>query len=468
MSGDEGDIELLQCFDVNGQYEVLGHTESAPSPISVTLTTWAEKASQYLERVVCPFFLHVNKRCSGPANVIDNYTRAVILKIVKRNNRAFSGMVMRNEDAESEQAFGLSAYPPFLDVYNVTSARQTTAETQTLNDVIFVNDYLCGDCTTRYDQGMIGMAVADNNGAATPNILYTLDGGGTWTPCAADPFSVSEAASCATYVWLDKERIRFIVGRGTTDAGNPAEIAYTDFNVNTDIAIGAAWDMVNVGATNAQFFYGPRALYSYDQFNIWGVAGAGYIYKSEDAGITWTTQEAGALTVNDYYVIRFAPGSALIGYATGENNAMARTYDGGVTWSAVVGPGGLVENLCMDVRSDKVVYVGDDTGDLYVTYDGALTWEALTHWVGAGTGTVQAIEFLNDMLGYMLTNSAGFSVGSLTATLHITRDAGRTWLATPAFDNDGMMAMDVIRPELVFMVGAAVNAGTSAIYKTNG
>jgi len=462
LSADEGSIaDLIQAFDVNGQYKQLGQTFDPPSAIEFTVTTWLDKVAHYLERVTCPFFLHVNKRCGGVANVINNYERAVVLEVVKRTNRTLSGLVMRSDDTQSDQEFGLVAVPPLLDIYALTPDRQTTAETLASNDIIFVKENLCGDCTPRYEEGMIGMRTNDA-GAGTANVEYTLDGGSTWTACAADPFGATEHVMPVTYVWLDGHRIRFIVGRGTTDAGNPAEVAYTDFNINTDTAIGAAWATANVGTTNGQFFFGPKSLFAYDQFNLWGVAGAGYIYKSADAGVTWTAQEAGILVVDDYYVIRFAPGSKLVGAAVGENNAFAKTLDGGVTWSAVTGPSGAAELLTLDMRSDKVWYVGDNAGGLYVTYNAGVSWTTLTARLSGTVAAVRAVMFMNDVLGFVLTNTGG-PVG----TMHASRDCGRTWQALTTPTNAGLNALDVVRANLVYAVGEA-QGGTSMILKTAG
>jgi photosystem II stability/assembly factor-like uncharacterized protein len=459
LTQDEGGIELLQAFDTMGNYEVLNHTEDAPSAIEFDLTTWLGKASEYFENVKLPFYLHINQRCGGVANVINNYERAQIVKVVKRTKENTAGQVMRNEDAETEQGFSFAAYPPKMNVYHVVPARQTTTETENARDLIFVKESVDSNCgLPRFKGGSIGMYVYDAAAGVAANVEYTLDGGSTIAACAADPFAADENIASVTYVWLDRKRIRFIVSRGTTDAGNPAEIAYTDFNLETDTAIGAAWTLANVGTTNAQFFFGPKSLYAYDLYNIWGVAGAGYIYKSADAGVTWTTQEAGVLFADDYYVVKFKPGSKLHGYVCGENNAMAKTHDGGITWSAVTGPSAADELISMDIRSEVVVRCGNNTGELWVTFNGGLSWTQITNFVGTGVGQVRAVEFLNDVQGFMLTNTAA-PVG----TLHMTRDCGRSWEALTTPDNDGLNSLDLISSALIFGCGNTETVSNRAL-----
>lgn len=461
----EGDVELIQGRDVWGKYRVMAHTESAPEVIEIELTAWLDKVAHYLERVACPFYLHVNKRCGGIANAINNYERGISLEIIKRTARNLTALAAGiGEDADSQQVFTLAGAPPLWDVYKLTPDRQTTAEAQAANDTVFVRENLCGDCTPRYEEGTIGMNVHDAAGGATANVQYTLTGGSTWTTCAADPFAADENITTVAYAWIDSKRIRFFVGRGTTDAGNPAEIAYTDFNVETDTAIGAAWTLANVGSTNGQFFFGPKSIFAYDYFNIWAVAGAGYIYKSSNGGQTWTAQESGVLTTEDFYTITAAPDSKRFLVAAGENNAIAKTKDGGVTWSSVTGPSTQTtdEILTLDIITEKFWVIGYNDGLLFATYNGGVTWSGLTGFTGTGVGMVRAVKFLNPVQGYMLTNNA-----SPVGAMHVTRDCGITWEALTTPTNAGLNSLAVIRADTVYAVGEP-QASTAMILKTSG
>lgn len=462
---DEGGVELIRGRDVMGRYQVMAHTEGPPELIEIELTTWVDKVAHYLERVACPFWLHVNKKCAGPSNVVNNYERGFSVEILKRTGRGLTNLSLGiGEDADSQQTFTLAGSPPLLDVYRTVPDRQTTTEANAAKDIVFVKENLCGDCTPRYEEGMIGMSVHAALGGATAKAWYTLDGGSTWTVCAAPPTAVvSIDSTTVTYVWLDSKRIRFIVGIGTTQAALPAQVAYTDFNLETDIAIGAVWTLASVSAANAYFFFGPKSLYAHDYFNIWAVVGPGFIYKSADGGATWTAQESGILTTEDYYVIRSVPDSKLHLIAAGENNAIARTRDGGVTWSAVAGPGAQAtdEVLTLDVLTDKIFFLGYNDGALYATYNGGLTWTNLTAFsTTPAVAQVRAIKFLNQVQGWMLTNSGG-PVG----TMHSTRDGGRSWESLTTPTNAGLNALDVVRANLVYAVGQP-QASTAMILKT--
>ena len=450
LPSDEGGIELVQALNEFKEYETLNSTEEAPSPIEFTITTYLDKIASYIERVKCPFILHVNQRCDGPADAINNYLRGFSVRVAKRTNRTPKNLAKRMDDEGGvEQDLSFAAYPPLIDIYRMTAGRMTTTEVNAANDLIFVKENLCGECSNRYEEGTIGMAVCDAVGAGTANVLYTLNSGDTWTACAADPFAADENVVAVTYVWLTGKIIRFIVARGTTDAGNPAEIAYTDFNLETDTAIGAAWTQANVGSTNGQFFFGPKSLYAHNRQNIWGVAGAGFIYKSGDGGVTWVTQANGNLTTDDYYVITAVPGSKNILFAVGENNAFAKTANGGTTWSTATGPSATDELLSLWAVSEKILFACDNAGDVWASYNGGISWARVTSFTGFGVGQARAIQFMrNGVVGFLLTNNA-----SPVGTIHITRDCGRSWEALPALTNVGLNALDVVRSNLVYVAG---------------
>lgn len=463
ISGDEGGINLLQQFDVNGDYEVVGYTQDAPSPIEFSLTGWLGKNAEYLERVKCPFYLHVNKRCGGLANLITNYDRAVVLQVLKKTNRTLAALVNRNDEAEgSEQTFDFSGAIPILDVYRVTPDRQTNAEPRAANDIALITDERCVGCAgPGWDAAKYGAASTDGTAGVSADVLFTYDAGANWSIGAADPFAVLEDIQPIVGFMLERNKIRWLVGRGTTDAGNPGEIAYTDFNLETDTVAGAAWTLANVGATNAQFFQTKKTIFVYDRYNLWGVTTGGYIYKSEDAGASWTAQESGVLSAAILHVVRFVKGSKLIGFVGGATNTLLRTLDGGVTWSALAGPSAqaaaTINSLFAHDRYNIFLCYND--GELWRTIDGGLTWTQVTGWTGSGVGQVRDIHFVNDVIGYMIVNSAG-PVG----TVLFTRDCGVTWEALTTPTNIGLNSLVAVRSNLAYAVGE-IQSATAVILK---
>lgn len=452
ISADNGDLSLIQCFDVNGRHQTLGQIEGEPSPITTSLTTYLSKTAQFMERLSCPFWLHVNLRCGGRADIFDNWERAVILDVAKITNRTLKGLLARTAPAAAEQTFDISALPPFIDIYEVQARRQGISETRAINDIFFLDNESCpSDCVIAYNLGDLGIVGTDGAVGNSANIYITDDGGVTWALAAADPFAAQQNVSSVTGFFIDKNTIRWIVARGTTDAGNPAEIAYSDDD-------GATWTNVDVGSTNAQFTPNKKGIYVADQFNIWVVTSGGYIYKSEDSGLTWDAQHQGTLTAQNLHIIRFAPGSTKYGWAAGASNAILSTIDG-ENWSLISGPSAEAGNTvhALDVRDSKHVYVGYSTGRVYYTSDAGENWTEIFDI----SGDVTDIQFVNDLVGFMTHNDSN-PVG----TVYFTRNGGKTWKALTTPTNTGLNAVSALLTNLAY-VGGEVQSSTPVILKVS-
>lgn len=456
LKGDDGSIDLIQCFDPNGRYRTRGFTTKPPAPIKTTLTTWVGKTAEFLEDLPCPFILHVHLRCGGRADIFSNWERGFVLDVAHLSSRTIKNLVMRAEDKAAEEDFDIEILPPFLDLYQVTPLRQGISETVAANDIYFMDYFRCAsDCAAAVALGDIGVIGMDAGAGAKANTYITTNGGQTWTVAAADAFANDEHIFVALYFYIGANTIRYIVGRGSTDAGNPAEIAYSDDG-------GATWTNVNVGSTNAQFFANAKTIYIADQFNMWAVTTGGYIYKSEDGGVTWSTQHAGTLTTQALHRIRFEPGSALIGYACGASNTILKTIDGGVTWSLVTGPSGGAGAVAqaLDVVDANHVYVGYSNGKIYFTADGGANWTEQT-FSGSGAGAVKDIQMHDSSVGYMLHNTAG-PVGSV----FITTNGGYTWEALTTPTNVGLNSIVVLKTNLAFAAGE-VQSSTPVVLKVS-
>jgi photosystem II stability/assembly factor-like uncharacterized protein len=262
-------------------------------------------------------------------------------------------------------------------------------------------------------------------------IIISEDGGTSWVAAAADPFAVAEAASAVICIPLDLTSSRIIVARGTADAGNPAEIAYSDDG-------GATWHLVNVGAVNGQYVLASGALFSLDPYHTWLATSDGYIYFSPDAGLTWTAQTAGTLTAEDLRGVMFEETGG-VGYAVGDNNAILYTQDEGDDWAVLTGPAGKAtdEIYALFVVDKLHVWIGYNDGELYYTANAGTTWYERV-WSGlSNTGQIADITFTSELEGWLIHNTAG-PVGSLWRTI----DGGYTWQQVAAMPtNAGLNAL---------------------------
>lgn len=450
---------LIRCFDPNGQgWKTLSSTRTPPDPVTTTITELVYKRQSILERIKdCPATFWFHYRDCGNAGQFNNYVRSAMIAQAYVGDRGYEGLAMREEDTVSTRTYSLSGFPPVHDLFKMQAVRVGVGEGSALNDIAFVNAVRCaGSCGPAQGPCKVGFAVADSlagSAAATANVLYTTDYGATWAAAAADPFAGGESIASVAVVQLDNNTNRVIVARGTTDAGAPAEIAYSDDN-------GATWTAVNVGSTNGQFAQGPGALFALDLYNIWLVVSDGYVYKSEDGGATWATQEAGVVTSDDLNAVHFI--DAYTGYAVGDSDTILKTVDGGFTWSLTGNDTGTGADILTVFATDSLtVFVGTDGGELFRSGDGGVTWAQAT-FSGSGAGQVRDIVFFNDKIGFMAHNTSA-PVGRIFRTI----DGGFSWEtvtngANPV--NAGLNALAICDENNAWAVGEP-QGGTGVLLK---
>lgn len=443
-----GEIDtIIRCFKADGTgWRALDSTVTPPDPVSTTITTLIESTANWLEQVEqgeANIFIH--QRNGGRADTFGNYDRTWILQKVRIGEQTAENLAMREEDAPSTLAFSVSALPPIYKVFQKTAGRQAQSVATAINDVHF-----CGVGT---QAGKIGVAVSDFiAGPGKAQILYTWDGGGTWTATATQPFANSEDIRTVTCFQIGKNTTRILVARGTTDAVNPAEVAYSD-------DWGATWTLRNVGVTNAQFAPGPASLFALDPYNIWLVAGSGFLYYSNDGGVTWTTQENAGTTTNALWGVHFA--SERVGYAVGAADTIIKTEDGGETWTLTATNTGVSAVLqTVYVIDNDNVWVGAANGRLWYTENGGVTWAEKT-FAGSATGEITDIQFLpgSTLFGYMAHNN-----GTPVGTMYFTIDGGYSWDPIVLPTNTGVNGIAVIDENTVFFTGEA-QGGTGVIGK---
>lgn len=447
---------LIRCFRTDGQgWDTVSSTRTAPDPVSTTITELVRKGQSMLEQIkACPASFWFHQRDCGYADQFTNYVRTAMLPVAFVGDRGRENLVMREEDVQSQRTYALSAFPPVYDIFKLASTRVSIAAPTDITDIAFVDAVRCaGSCGPAQGPCKTGFAVsgpAAGSPASTAAVWHTNDYAQTWTQTAGDPFAGAEDIASVVVVPVDANTNRVIVARGTTDGGNPAEIAYSDDN-------GATWTNVNVGSVNGQFAIGPNSLFALDFYNIWLATDDGFIYKSSDGGVTWATQEAGVITASGIFAIHFADES--IGYAAGSNDEILRTIDGGFSWSAttsVTGSGGDV--LAIQALDSQRAWLGNDDGELWYTIDGGTTWTERS-FSGGGVGSVNDLVFLTDMIGFMLHDTAA-PVGRLFRTI----DGGFTWELVQLATNAGGAALAVCDENNVYGVGP-VQGGTGFLFK---
>jgi photosystem II stability/assembly factor-like uncharacterized protein len=408
-----------------------------------------------MERVVCPANIFVHKVSCGRRDLFTNYDRSFIFRSASITSRGLSNLAVREPDSEgrSEMSFDLSM-EEVIRIFDLASAQQSIGATGDLTGVHFCKDQKCDDscgpATGLCQYGVVVGKVLTGSAAGFAQIYITLDGGGTWTPAATNPFGAGEDIGAVTCFLTARNTVRILVARGSAGAG-PAEVAYSDDD-------GATWTVVAVGATNAQYVNQAEGLFALDLYNIWMVTNGGYIYHSEDSGESWTAQESGVLTAATLNAVVFA--DELNGYAAGNTNVIMSSLDGGVSWTLLTGPAGKGADhvLALEVIDANKAWLGYSDGELWYTIDGGTTWHQRTTALFSG-GTIDYLHFESALIGWMLHNTAG-PVG----TVYRSIDGGFTWEATTMPTNAGLYAIHACDPNLAFVVGDVVG-GTGFVGK---
>jgi photosystem II stability/assembly factor-like uncharacterized protein len=419
ISEPKGDVELIRCFDVYGNHTVVGNKVSPPDPVTTSLTALTYRTRSLLEKIRCEYGLMFLQRDGGRADLFCNRQRALILSGVRNTEKTYGGILKREEDVEATRGMSISANPPVIDAVEVEGRRKSVAENDNFNDVFMLKD----ECATT--PVLEGVAVADYAGlyAAGMPVWLTHDGGQTWTATANAPFAAAKDIQACVLVDLCNDIRRILVAE-LAPAGAQGHVAYSDDD-------GVTWTEVHIGGAAAGHGATHGGALWVNGNSVWLASAEGYIYKSEDAGATWTAVEAGTITTDNYSHVVFTIGG-MNGYAAAENGVVAKTANGGTSWSACTVVAGTPDLLTADVKADSdYVWVGDSTGGQWFSEDGGTTWTQRTGWTGSGSYAINDISFVNDWVGFM---AAGLKV-------YRTIDGGYTWDMLTADTNAGIGAL---------------------------
>jgi photosystem II stability/assembly factor-like uncharacterized protein len=334
-------------------------------------------------------------------------------------------------------------------------SQRTITEAGDILDMAFFDLECVEDCEAQADAGQYGYAVADAYAGSPTDVAwvwYTNDTGQTWAQTSAAPFAAGEDISCVVISGAITDH-RVIVSRGTADGANPAEIAYADVT-----AIGTTtWNLVNVGSVNGQYI---TYMFYLDDANVYAITNDGYIYKSENGGVTWTASlSTGAVQFND---ISAQPDDVV--WVVGASNTVYLSEDEGTSWTAITGPSS-TDIMSCTVTPDGTIFVLDDDGNIWGSYDDGTNWTDLT-LQGATVTEGQRVRHLPGH-NHMIMVIGNLADGSGRCFLSVDGGATlRLWsLNMPT--NSGLNAL-AITSALVTYVGGDAHpvAGTAFISRT--
>lgn len=453
-----GDFEPIYCKDASGpnRFKVVGVIQGAAPLITTNIDAKITDDLDQLEKADCPFTLFVTQSKAGRADLFTNFDRIYVLGNTRISSETYSALsAMSAEDNGSSMvSFEISA-ESLLVLAEYTISRQTTSETSNIADISFLNERRCRtDENAAQKTTDIGYAVTTaptGSPSTTANVLFTTNGGGTWAATAADPFAATEDVIAIETFYVGRNTHRVIVARGTTDAGNPAEISYSDDS-------GVTWTAVNVGSVVGQYAPTRHSLYAVNLRAMWFATATGYVYKSTDGGLTWSTQQSGVITSGAINAIRFVDEE--VGWFGAAANVLARTVDGGTSWTAITGPSaqaGVAVNVLEPLDQNRV-FVGYADGDVWYTADGGVTWAQVTTFTGTGVGQIRDIQFWDDNLGFITRNTAA-PVGAVLWTAN----GGTDWTSISVPTNNAGLNSMALMTEWDFYLAGQAQSGTGFI-----
>lgn len=430
-----GDVSLWLCKDPKAPnaWQTSRIMKGAPGIVATSITVDTREFATYLEELADNTPIYLTQMAGGRADTFNNYDRGFVTRFIASNRKRSNLAIGRADDGagteRGEMVVDLQGAPPLYAFFDLSTLalKVSTAETEGLNNIVFSNA-----------TATAGLVTADAGSGVTANVLDVAD----WAAAAADPFAADEHVIGGVVFEVDKSTTRWLVARGSTDAANPAEVAYSDDG-------GATWNLVNVGSSNGEYVADSGALFALDQYNIWLGTAGGYIYYSDDGGLTWTAQESGSIHTGAYNGIHFK--NALVGMAVGAADIVAYTNDGGTTWAAATATGGsnALTTVTHNTGSPGIWWAGDDGGDLYYSTDEGTTWTQ-RGFSGDGAGDVACVKFGNEFLGVMAHNTAS-PVGRLLVTV----DGGYSWRTLTIPTNTGLNDVWIVGPRKIYAVGEA-------------
>jgi photosystem II stability/assembly factor-like uncharacterized protein len=327
-------------------------------------------------------------------------------------------------------------------------AAYTTREIYTV-DVYVGNE--CENCPDPCDRVLASMAGASATPGTKPSLLYSGDGGVT--------FSTQDITTMFS---------NEVVSDGDVLTGDMVLISNTSNSIHwTDLEMlysgSNTWQEVTSGFVAAK---NPNAMFTLDSRHIWIVGNGGYIYFSSNHKVGVSVQDAGVATTQHLQAVHaFDQDNVLV---VGNANAVVYSRNGGVTWATATGPAvGLNLGACWMWDRD-VWFVGEGSGGsgkLWLTVNAGLSWTEIS--LPVTSNRVYKIVFISEAEGYIIVATGGQSVVLRTIT------AGSEWVALPQGKKGTAVANTYLRDLAVcsryantaFTAGLAANGTAGIILK---
>jgi len=414
-----GGIEPVRVYDPNRpkKFKFVGRKATAPDFPTATLRI-LEKRSVLpfqLGDLTCPFNLYLpNGLCKDPSDFLNGWDSFVEVVSFAETTEVDEGDRMAwEDDNQGEDALFITLESKYAVGAIGIGAKASTEVAREVVDIVYGSTLQCGDCGPQDDGTKRIYAVTKSSGAAAPGLpaelVYTLDGGATWTETSITSFGATEDPLGIDMV-ADK---LVIIGAA----------AYFWATINSKTGVPGAFTKVTSGFVANK---APVDLYVLGT-KVYFCGNGGYIYRADNITSGVTVVSAADATAQDFFRIDGDGGEVIV--ATAGNSDVVVSTNRGVTWSVTVTePTAITLNLtALEVKTNLHWWVGSSQGaGLYYTLNGGETW-TYQPFTGAGTGFLRDIVFATDEVGYFVHDD-----NTPTGRLWATWNGGVTWVR-----NDG-------------------------------
>ncbi|QQS34905.1 MAG: choice-of-anchor J domain-containing protein [Ignavibacteriales bacterium] len=318
---------------------------------------------------------------------------------------------------------------------------------------------------------VIAVGAPSSTGSSFDQITYTTNGGGSWNSATTTlrpntqlngTIHIDEQISPAEITKENETDLLMVANSYSTfrsiDMVNPD----TGYVVGSLGAVyrttngGTSWDSLTTPIA------GTASLYKVDfvDYNTGWIFSntsdaTGTIWKTTDAGTTWSQQILTGAAGNDQRIYNASMLDANTGWIVNYTPRPYRTTDGGATWelqTLVDGFGGFLYDIQM--IDANLGFACGSSRRLYKTTNGGANWDTLT--APTTSVTFQALHFRDENYG-VVTGTGGVTL--------LTTDGGLTWTVAQLNNAGATMNSIYIEPQATSTAATYTVGASGFIFK---
>jgi len=434
---------------------VRGETERASLALAVRYTVTKARLLELKNKRCRVDVFALSGKCGNPQDFTEGGEKWVYFPDGKISSHSF----------ENFGAFGLDENNPTNEMVDMTAEdyweylymRQDQIGSSVTTRLLYTVDTYkddCDACPDQCDNVLITMAGTGATPGTQPVLLYSSDGGETFSSQTISTlFSTESIADSA------------VVGGSLVLISNSSNSIHWT-NINEIYQNANTWAEVTSGFVAAK---APNAISAVDVRHVWIVGDGGYVYFASNFKTGVEVQDAGIATTQNLNAVSAYDTDNVL--AVGNSNAVIYTSNGGSIWESVTGPSVGVNLGACWMWNEETWLVGEGAGGagkLWLTTNSGVSWSQIG--LPSTYDRIYDIEFVSEAEGFMLAHAGGQTYVLRTIT------AGNEWVVLPqgkkgvAVDNTYMTHIRGCgkTANVAYSVGLAANGTSGFALKMTG